>query len=139
MIDIAVIATRLATEIATLRGHVEPSLDVAAMVEAPPARAKAYVAPTGDRGGPAEIVTGHDQRLSHTVLVLVGLPSRNDAGAGGAVAQLTTLRRDIRATLHGWQPAGWVAPLHYSGGRLVSVPRGGVWWGLTFTVDSYEE
>ncbi|SOE00675.1 hypothetical protein [Caenispirillum bisanense] len=139
MIDHAAIAARLTAQVPDLKGGVEVSLDIAEIADRPVKLPQAFLCPTGDRAGPPAHVTGHDQRLAHSLLVLLGLPSRNDPTGGGGVSALEALRRDIRAALHGWMPAGGASALIYTGGRLIAAPKGAVWWGLTFSVDTYED
>lgn len=139
MIDHDAIVARLVAQVPGLTGGVKATLDVTEIAERIVKLPEAYVCPTGDTAGPPGRVTGHDQRLTHGLLVLLGLSARNDPTGASAVAALTTLRADIRAALHGWAPPDAASALTYTGGRLVATPKGAVWWGITFTADTYED
>lgn len=136
MIAVDAIRARLDAQVAGLR-KVEVSLDVAAMVEGAVGHPTAYVVPTGRRGGKSPTVTGMDQVMTESLIVLIGVPARNDKGAGGAVDDLRGMIGEICAALSGWRPEGAIGAMRYTGDRLASVPRGAVWWAVTFTVETY--
>lgn len=139
MIDEDLIVGRIGDQVVTLRGRVEATLDFGPLTKAPTGQPMAYVVPSGDRAGPPGYVTGHDQLRTHTVLVVIGVAARNTRGGAGAVGDLRDLRRRVIGALHGWQAPGWDSAMTYASGRLLAVPAGGAWWGLFFTVDTYEE
>lgn len=133
------IVERIRDQVPTLRRSVEPSLDIAGMVGDVVRAPVAYVAPTGDRGAPDLLVGDRMQQVTRTIVVLLGLPSRNDKTGGNAVDDLEVLRTAVRSALHGWQPAGADSPCVYTGGRLAGLPAGAVWWAITISIDTYED
>ena len=84
--------------------------------------------PDPDQGGVV-------QRVTATLGVYVGVPSRNDPGGRKwkAGAALDTLVAQVRAALLAWAPdgqfpAGRWAPLELREGRLAALDDGRAWW-----------
>lgn len=110
------------------------SLDLAAIVKAPPARDKvAFVWPVAASGAPNQLVNAHRQRIAESVGVTIFLRRHGDQRGAEKADQLVTIYTWLRKALIGAQIDPAYEPLEFQMAGLDLMKDGYVFWTEQFT------
>lgn len=91
----------------------------------------AFVVPSRERASANNRATGvHDQRITAQFSVILIVPSAGPAA--NTEDTLDELTEAVKDKLIGWSHPDMSRPTDYTGGQLVAIRPGEVWWGLDF-------
>ena len=115
------------TGVRSVQGAVELAAALNAQTLATPA---VFVVPLRDQTRPdAGFTSGVIQQTLRTFGVVLVVDNKRDATGAAALNDLEPLRIAVRERLLGWAAEGAEAPFTASGGQLIDMDGGRVWWG----------
>lgn len=86
-----------------------------------------YVVPLGENANPDSLVNAVRQTVDVTIGIILAITNRRDRRGEAAEDEVTERRRQVRAAILGFEPAGG-DPLTYLRGRLLRLADQTVWW-----------
>lgn len=95
-----------------------------------------FVVPMRDSAGRDQGFTGDvTQQVQSALAIVFVVDNKRDATGAAAINDLEPLRIAVRKQLLGWAPPGMDAPFTTSGGQLIDMASGRVWWGDDYLID----
>jgi len=127
---------RLRAQVSALR-KVSGAVDFASATPDLKATPVAYVVPLAEAAGPNALANQVRQKMEVHFGVIFAIGSLRDARGEAAKEALEPLRAAVRSALLGWTPDTGFNPIYCTGGRLVDMSEGILWWQDDFTTSFY--
>jgi hypothetical protein len=109
-----------------------------AKIDASNAYPSAWVIPLAESGGPNMSATQFVmQRVGMRFGVLFAIRNRRDARSQANLNDLNPIRKAVMANLIGWLPPGADDLVSFSGGKLLRIQDGILWWQDEFLTAFY--
>ena len=115
------------------------SVDLDTAIEGVVALPAAFVLPLAESATAQDLTGSTQQRITQAFGVLHVVSNRRDARGGAALADLVTLRSNLRMALVGWVPfVETLEQVHFTAGRLLRLDGDGrLWWMDEFQLITY--
>lgn len=99
----------------------------------------AFVMPLSESATANDLLQQTSQRITSLFGVVLCVSNKRDSTGAAALADLTSLRGQVRAALVGWIPdAATAEPVHYSSGQLLRLDGDGrLWWVDQFDLTTF--
>lgn len=125
---------------ATLTGvkSIGGAADLDAAIEGAVATPSAFVIPLAYSAQSANFAGAHSQDIKDAFAVLLVTSNKRDGVGAAALQDLRPLRMQVRDALAGWAPDATTGePVLITGGRLLALSSGRLWWADEFSVKTY--
>lgn len=136
---VAEIIARLVANTSSSFAIVEGAAALSEVQVRPPAMPAAYVVALREASGDNERMTSVLQRTEVDVAVVIITDNLSDDRGDAAARDLEALKKVVRDTLIGWQPASAEDVVTHVSGELTKAREGVVWWEEVYATALYLE
>lgn len=135
--DLTPVISRLKAQLSGFKS-IGGTVDLDSAASGTVATPSAFVMPLAYRGEPSNMLGVHEQRITEGFAVILVVSNKRDTTGAASLDDLSPLCQQVRDALAGWVPIPADGePVQITGGRLLGLIDGRLWWIDEFNVLTY--